>query len=171
MIDVHIRFAQKEDVPDILRLIRELAEYEKLAHCVTATPEILENSLFGDRPTAEVLLALHSKRPIGYALFFHNFSTFLGKPGIYIEDIFVQPGFRGKGVGKAFFHRLAGIALERGCGRMEWNVLNWNQSAIDFYSSMGAVAVNGWTCYRLTETDFPRVAGAAPCRKYPIENP
>ena len=160
MSDLSIRFAQEEDIPEILKLIRELAEYEQLAHCVTATPEILRTSLFGDRRTAEVLLAAAEGKAVGYALFFHNFSTFLGKPGIYIEDIFVRPAFRNKGVGKTFFQKIAALALERDCGRIEWSVLDWNQSAIDFYRAMGAHPVDGWTVYRLVESDFLRIAGS-----------
>ncbi len=162
MNDLSIRFAREDDIPEILHLIRELADYEQLAHCVTATPEVLRTSLFGDRRAAEVLLAFTEGRPIGYALFFHNFSTFLGKPGIYIEDIFVRPTYRQHGVGKAFFQKIAAIAIERDCGRIEWSVLDWNRSAIDFYRAMGAHPVDGWTVYRLVESDFLRIAGSSP---------
>ena len=168
--DLSIRFAQEEDIPEILNLIRELAEYEQLAHCVTATTEILRTSLFGDRRTAEVLLAVAEGKAVGYALFFHNFSTFLGKPGIYIEDIFVRPAFRNNGVGKAFFQKIAALALERDCGRIDWSVLDWNQSAIDFYRAMGAHPVDGWTVYRLVESDFPRIAGLSPCETTPCKD-
>lgn len=167
MNDLSIRFAREEDVPEILNLIRELAEYEQLAHCITATPEILRSSLFGNRRTAEVLLAFAAGKAVGYALFFHNFSTFLGKPGIYIEDIFVRPAFRNNGVGKAFFQKIAALALERDCGRIEWSVLDWNRSAIDFYRSIGAHPVEGWTVYRLVESDFLRIAGSFPAETPP----
>ena len=145
-----VRSATKEDVPLILALIRELAEYEKLSHEVTATEEGLREWLFGERPAAEVLIGEVEGRPAAFALFFHNFSTFLGKPGIYLEDLYVRPEFRGRGMGKAMLARLAKLAKERGCGRLEWWVLDWNESAIRFYASLGAVAMDEWTVYRVT---------------------
>ena len=148
------RFATRRDVPVILQLIRELAEYEKMAHEVVATEASLENTLFGPRSYAEVLIAEEKGIAIGFCLFFHNYSTFLGKPGIYIEDFFVQPEHRGKGLGKMFFAEVGRIAHERGCGRVEWWVLDWNKPAIDFYKRMGAKPMDEWTVYRLTEEQF-----------------
>lgn len=143
------RFAEKSDVAVILELILELARYEKLEHEVVATEEILEEWLFVQKK-AEVLLPILNGKVIGYALFFHNFSTFLGRAGIYLEDLYIQPEHRGNGYGKTLLSRLAGIAVERGCGRLEWSCLDWNQPSIDFYLSLGAVPMNGWTMYRLT---------------------
>ena len=148
--EITIRFATREDIPLILSLIRDLAEYEKLLDDVVTTERILDKSLFGDRKTAEVLIGSYRGHAISYALFFHNFSTFLGKPGIYIEDLYVREAFRGKGMGKALFSYLAGIVKERDCGRLEWAVLNWNHPAIQFYENLGARPMNGWTVYRLT---------------------
>ncbi len=142
--------AAKSDVPLVLALIKELAEYERLSHEVTATEELLAETLFGERPYAEVLLAFYDNQPVGYALFFHSYSTFLGRPGIYLEDLFVRPPFRGKGFGKALLASLARIASERKCGRLEWAVLNWNEPAIGFYRSLGAKPMDTWTVYRLT---------------------
>lgn len=154
---VAIRSAVTSDVPDILSLIRELAEYEKLLHEVKATEETLRNSLFGEKPCAEVLLAEQDGMVAGFCLFFHNFSTFLGKPGLYIEDIFVRPAFRAQGLGKALFDAMAEIAKARGCGRIEWWVLNWNTPAIDFYKRLGARPMDEWTVYRMTEETFNAV--------------
>jgi GNAT superfamily N-acetyltransferase len=145
-----IRTAGREDVPLILRFIKELAEYEKLSHEVTATEEQLQETLFSAHKTAEVLLAYEGDMPVGFAIFFHNFSTFLGKPGLYLEDIFVRPEFRGRGYGKALMLHLARIASERDCGRFEWSVLDWNKSALDFYRSLGAVPMSEWTVQRMT---------------------
>ncbi len=139
---------KREDVPLILDLIRELADYEKLLDQVTATPELLEEWLF-EKKTAQVLIARVSGEPVGFALFFRNFSTFLGKGGIYLEDLYVRPAFRGKGVGKSLLHRLAALALEEGCGRLEWWCLDWNQPSIRFYRSLGAEAMEDWTVYRV----------------------
>jgi GNAT superfamily N-acetyltransferase len=149
-----IRPATTDDVKTIVSLIRELAEYEKLLHEVQATEEIIRESLFGKRPYAEALLAEVDGEVAGLCLFFHNFSTFLGRPGIYIEDIFVRERFRGQGIGREFFSSLSTIAKERGCGRIEWWVLNWNKPAIDFYTRMGAKPMDEWTVYRLTEEMF-----------------
>jgi GNAT superfamily N-acetyltransferase len=151
---VAIRAATCADVTDILSLIRELAEYEKLGSEVVATEAILRETLFGKRSYAEVLLAEVGGELAGFCLFFHNFSTFLGRPGIYIEDIFVHERFRGQGIGKQFYAKLAAIAKARGCGRIEWWVLNWNKPALDFYKRLGAMPMDEWTVYRLTEDIF-----------------
>ena len=150
MAELEIRPATERDVPLILSLIRELAEYERLSHEIVATEEILRDSLFGERPAAEVLLGYVGDDPAGFALFFHNFSTFLGRPGIYLEDLYVRPEFRGAGIGRAMLVHLARLARERGCGRLEWSVLDWNEPAIGFYKSLGASPVSGWTVYRVT---------------------
>jgi GNAT superfamily N-acetyltransferase len=142
--------AMQADVPVILELIRGLAEYEKLAHQVIATEERLQHSLFGEHPAAEVLLANYGPECAGFALFFPNYSTFLAQPGIYLEDLFVKPQFRGKGIGVALLARLASIAVQRGCGRMEWEVLDWNEPSIGFYKKLGAVPLDDWTRFRLT---------------------
>ena len=151
MTTLHIEPATPADVPMILQLIRELAEFERLLHEVTATEEQLHEHLFGVRPKAEVIMGrLPGGEVAGFALYFHNFSTFLAKPGIYLEDLYVRQQYRGRGYGEQLLRRLAGIALERNCGRLEWSVLDWNQRAIDFYKSLGAVAMNEWTIYRVT---------------------
>ncbi len=147
---VEIRTASPDDVGLILSFIRELAEYEKLDHEVVASEQDLRETLFGDRTVAEVLIAEHESRPAGFALFFHNYSTFLGKPGIYLEDLFVRPEFRGKGIGRSLLEHLVRLGRERGCGRLEWWVLDWNEPAIRFYESLGAEAMSDWTVYRLT---------------------
>lgn len=143
------RFAEKKDVPLILEFIRSLAEYEHMADQVVATPELLEYWLF-DKKTAEVLFAVEDEKEVGFALFFHNFSTFLGKAGIYLEDLFVLPEYRGRGYGKGLLKKLGAIANERGCGRLEWCCLDWNQPSIDFYRAMGAEPMTEWTTYRIT---------------------
>lgn len=153
-----LRSATEADVALILGLIRELAEYEKLAHEVTASENDLRESLFGPRPGAEVVIAEQDGEPAGYALFFHNYSTFLCKRGIYLEDLFVRPVFRGRGIGKLLLAHLAGIAVTRGCARFEWAVLDWNESAIGFYRSLGAVPMNEWTVMRLTGESLRRLA-------------
>lgn len=144
-----IRFAVAADTPVILGFIRALADYEKLTHACVATEEDLRATLFGPRPFAEVLLLEEGGEAHGFALFFHNYSTFLGKPGIYLEDLFVAPAQRGKGYGKKLLAKLAELAVERGCGRLEWSVLDWNQPSIDFYLSLGAKPMDEWTIYRL----------------------
>jgi GNAT superfamily N-acetyltransferase len=149
--------ATKADVPLILSFVRKLAEYEKLSHEVVATEEGLVEGLFGVRPMAEVLLAYWADEPVGFALYFHNFSTFVGKPGIYLEDLFVEPAHRGRGIGKALLARVARIAQDRGCGRLEWAVLDWNQPAIDFYRSLGGVAKDEWTIFRLSGDSLRRL--------------
>ena len=150
MSNLRIQPAVEHDVPIILQMIRGLAEYERLAHEVVATEDLLRETLFGPKPAAEVLLAYWEEECAGIALFFPNYSTFLAKPGIYLEDLFVKPEFRGKGIGFALLKRLAALAVERGCGRMEWSVLDWNDPSIQFYKSLGAVALDDWTRYRLT---------------------
>jgi GNAT superfamily N-acetyltransferase len=146
----YIRFATEQDVDLILTFIKELAEYEKLLNEVVATPEILRKSLFGPRKNAEVILIHYHNEPVGFALFFHNFSTFLGKPGIYIEDLYVKQELRGKGLGQALLNFIAKLAKERDCGRVEWWVLDWNEDAIRFYQKIGAIPMNEWTVFQLT---------------------
>ena len=145
-----IRFAKEDDVPTILQFITSLAKYEKLEHEVVATEDLLRETLFGDRPQAETLLAFEDETPVGFALFFSNYSTFLGRAGIHLEDLFVLEAFRGRGYGKALLDQMQTIAKKRGAGRLEWNVLDWNTPAIQFYESMGAKPVSGWTTYRMT---------------------
>ena len=147
---LHIRTAQPDDVALILALIGELADYEKLSDQVVADPAQLAEHLFGPRPFAEVLIGEVDGEATGFALFFHNYSTFLGKPGLYLEDLYVRPAARGAGLGKALLGSLAGLALERGCGRLEWSVLDWNEPAIGFYQRLGARPLDDWTQYRLT---------------------
>jgi len=153
-----IRTATAEDIPLILRFIKDLADYEKLSHEVTATEDILRRNLFTERKTAEVLLASEGETYVGFAVFFHNFSTFVGKPGIYLEDLFVKPEFRGRGYGKALIAYIARLAQERDCGRFEWAVLNWNQPSLEFYRSIGAVPMKEWTVQRLTREGIDALA-------------
>ncbi len=148
-MSLHLRFAEAADVPVIAELIRGLARFEKLEGEVTMTEELLAKNLFGPRPYAETLIAQEGPAVVGFALFFHNFSTFLAQPGIYLEDLFVVPEQRGRGFGRALLERLAQIAVERGCGRLEWSVLDWNRDAIAFYERLGAVPNSDWTVYRL----------------------
>jgi GNAT superfamily N-acetyltransferase len=155
---VSIRQTTAADVPLILSFIRGLAEYERLAHSVVATEEVLRSSLFGARPAAEVVIAEVDGTAAGFALFFHNFSTFIGKPGIYLEDLFVLPAMRGRGIGKALLQHLAGLAVRRDCGRLEWAVLHWNKPAIGFYQSLGAVPMSEWSVYRLAGESLKRLA-------------
>jgi len=156
---VNVRTATRDDAPLILAFIRELAAYEKLAEEVVATEATLAATLFGPRPYAFVLIAEVDGIAAGFALFFHNYSTFLGRPGIFLEDLFVRPDARGRGAGRALISRLAAIAVERGCGRLEWAVLDWNESAIGFYRKLGATALSDWTTYRLTGEALARLAG------------
>jgi GNAT superfamily N-acetyltransferase len=158
MPEVEIRIATEDDVPLILSLVKELAEYERLSHQVVATEEVLRDSLFGERRVAEVLIGHRGGEPAGFALFFHNFSTFLGRPGIYLEDLYVRPRYRGMGFGKALLARLAKLAKERGCGRLEWWVLDWNEPAIRFYKALGAVPMEDWTVYRLAGESLDELA-------------
>jgi GNAT superfamily N-acetyltransferase len=155
-----IRPATETDLPIILSLIRELAEYEREPDAVVATETGLREVLFGAKPSAEVLLGLDEGEPVGFAVFFHNFSTWLGRPGLYLEDLFVRPEERGKGYGRAFLERLAQIATERGCGRMEWAVLDWNEPAIQFYRKLGAQPMDEWTVFRLTRDGIAKLAGS-----------
>ena len=155
---LEIRAATEDDVPLILSLIKELAEYERLSQEVVATEEALRDSLFCARRVAEALLGYLGDDLAGFALFFHNFSTFLGRTGIYLEDLYVRPEFRGAGVGRALLVHVARLAKERGCGRLEWSVLDWNEPAIGFYRGIGASPVSGWTVYRLTGETLDRLA-------------
>ena len=156
--DIRIVPALERDTPVILSLIRDLAEYERLGHEVEATEEDIRESLFGDWPGAEVVLAYVGRDLAGFALFFHNYSTFLGRRGLYLEDLFVRPAYRGRGIGRRLLAHLARLAVERKCGRMEWWVLDWNESAIRFYRSIGAVPMDDWTVYRLTGDSLARLA-------------
>lgn len=151
------RKAVREDVPLILKFIRALAVYEKMEDRVVGDEKLLESELF-DRQKAEVIFALEGEKEVGFALFFHNFSTFLGRSGLYLEDLFVLPEYRGKGYGKAILKKLASIAVERGCGRLEWSCLDWNKPSIDFYLSLGAVPMSDWTVYRLTGDTLGKLA-------------
>ena len=157
-LDVRIVPATEKDTPVILSLIKGLADYERLAHEVEATAEGIHESLFGDWPAAEVVLAYVGSDVAGFALFFHNFSTFLGRPGIYLEDLFVRPEARGQGVGRRLLAELAKLARERDCGRLEWAVLDWNEPAIAFYRKLGAVPMDEWTVFRLTGSALDKVA-------------
>lgn len=155
-----IRAARPGDAAAITGLIRELADYEKLLHECKATPEAIDATLFGQKPQAECLIAEWQGTVAGFALFFHNYSTFLAKPGLYLEDLYVQPAARGHGIGKALLQRLAALALARGCGRFEWSVLDWNAPAIAFYESLGAKAQGEWTIYRVTGDALATLAAA-----------
>jgi GNAT superfamily N-acetyltransferase len=156
--ELDIREAAEEDVPLILGFIKELAEYERLAHEVVADEEDLRKYLFGARSYAEVLIGYYKEKPVGFALFFHNFSTFLGRPGIYLEDLYVRPEYRGKGIGKALLSSVAGLAVKRNCGRLEWSVLDWNEPAIEFYRSLGAMPMEDWTTFRVTGNTLDNLA-------------
>ena len=153
-----IRAGREEDAPVILSLIKELAEYEHLSHEVVASDNDLRNTLFGERPFAETLIGEYQGVPIGFALFFHNFSTFLGKPGIYLEDLYIQPEHRGKGFGRRILARIAFLAKERNCGRFEWSVLNWNTPAIRTYEKLNATPMKEWILYRLSGEALARLA-------------
>ena len=156
-----LRPAREDDVPVILACIRGLAEYERLAHEVVASETLLRATLFGERPAAEVVLAFDGDTPAGFALFFHNYSTFLARSGLYLEDLFVFPRFRGRGLGRTLLAHLAGIAVERGCGRFEWSVLDWNVDAIRFYESVGAIPMTDWTVYRVAGEALGALAAEA----------
>ena len=146
---LEFRYAERKDTELILKFIHELAEYENLSDQVVATAELLEEWIF-DKKKAEVILAVEDGKDVGFALFFHNFSTFLGRAGIYLEDLYIMPKYRGKGYGKALLKELASTALKRGCGRQDWSCLDWNQPSIDFYLSVGAQPLEDWTVYRLS---------------------
>jgi GNAT superfamily N-acetyltransferase len=158
--EVQIRPARVEDVPVILQLIHDLAAYERAPDEVHATEEQLVEVLFGEKPAAEVLLAFEEESPVGFAVYFHNFSTWLGRAGLYLEDLFVKPEKRGKGYGRALLIELAKIARDRGCGRMEWAVLDWNEPAIEFYRSLGAKPMHEWTVFRLTREEIGKLANS-----------
>ena len=158
MSKILIRPAIPDDVPLILQFIRELAEYEKLSHEVTASESLLREHLFGQRPVAEAMIAELDGESVGFALFFHNFSTFLGRAGIYLEDLFVRPHARGKGVGRALLTEIAKLAGQRNCGRLEWAVLDWNEPAIGFYKTLGAIPMDQWTIFRVTGDALDKLA-------------
>jgi GNAT superfamily N-acetyltransferase len=151
--------ASEADVPVVLEMIKALAEYEKLSHEVVATEAGLRQALFGPRPFAEAIVGRVASEPVGFALFFHNFSTFRGAPGLYLEDLFVYPAWRGRGFGQSLLASVAGVAVERGCHRMEWAVLDWNEPSIGFYRRAGAVAMDDWTVFRLTGEALRNLAG------------
>lgn len=153
-----IRAAVEADLPLILEFIHELAEYEKLLHEVVATEATLKEHLFGNRPAAEVVIGEWDGNPVAFALYFHNFSTFLGRPGIYLEDLYVKPEMRGKGIGRALLSYLARLAVQRNCGRLEWSVLDWNAPAIRFYRSIGALPMDEWTVQRVTGDALKQLA-------------
>jgi GNAT superfamily N-acetyltransferase len=157
-MNIRIESAQERDVPLILELIRGLAEYERMSDQVVATEAGLREALFGAQPSAEVIVAYADDRPAGFALFFHNFSTFLGRRGLYLEDLFVKPEFRRLGIGRRLLTELARIAVERGCGRFEWSVLDWNAPAIEFYKRLGARPLDEWTIFRMTGDALTRLA-------------
>lgn len=157
MEEKQFRFANENDLSLILEFIRELAEYEKMLDEVIATEELLDEWIF-DKKIAEVIFVLENEKEVGFALFFHNFSTFLGKAGIYLEDLYVKPQYRGKGYGKALIKKLASIAVERGCGRLEWWCLDWNKPSIDFYLSLGAEPMSDWTVFRVAGSTLENLA-------------
>jgi GNAT superfamily N-acetyltransferase len=156
--NLDIRQATENDISTVLWFIRQLADYERLSQEMVVSEKLLRENLFGSRPAAEVILAYHQQRPVGFAVFFHNFSTFLGQSGLYLEDLFVIPDMRGKGFGRAMLIHLARIAYERKCGRFEWSVLDWNESAIRFYERLGAVPMNEWTVFRLAGEALKKLA-------------
>jgi GNAT superfamily N-acetyltransferase len=158
MTDFRIVQAAERDVPLIIWFIKQLAEYERLSQEAVMTEDLLRESLFGKRPVAEVVIGYYEDEPVAFAVFFHNFSTFLGKPGLYLEDLFVIPEMRGKGFGRALLVHLAKLACERNCGRFEWSVLDWNESAIGFYKKLGAVPMSEWTVFRMTGEAIERLA-------------
>jgi GNAT superfamily N-acetyltransferase len=159
-VSLAIRAAAPADVPLVLRFVRELAAYEREPDAVVATEADFHAALFGPRPTAEAVIAEDGAQPLGFALFFHNFSTWTGKPGLYLEDLYVTPAARGRGVGKALLAHLARTAVDRGCARLEWAVLDWNEPAIAFYRSLGAVAMGEWTVNRVTGPALQALAAA-----------
>ena len=160
----YIQPAVRADVPVIFSFIKKLADYERLSHEVVATEELLRESLFGRRRTAEVALGYFKRAPVAFVLFFHNYSTFVGRPGIYIEDLYVDEAFRGRGFGSALLRYVANLAVERYCGRLEWAVLDWNEPAINFYKKLGAVPMNQWTVFRVTDDELKKLADGEPNR-------
>jgi GNAT superfamily N-acetyltransferase len=160
--EITIRAATPADVPLMMQFIRELAEYERLAHEVQGSEAQLHEEMFGERPVVEAIIARVGEEPAGWALFFHNFSTVLTRRGLYLEDLYVRPRFRGRGLGRHLLGELARIAVERGCGRLEWWVLDWNEEAIRFYRSLGAAAMDEWTVYRVTGPALERLAAPTP---------
>ena len=156
-MELTFRYAERKDTALILKFIKELAEYEKMLDEVVATEELLEDWIF-NKQKAEVIFAMADGKEAGFALFFHNFSTFLGRAGIYLEDLYVNPEYRGRGIGKALLKKLASVAVERGCGRLEWWCLDWNKSSIDFYRSMGAEPMEDWTVYRMAGETLKEMA-------------
>ncbi|MGH8200640.1 MAG: GNAT family N-acetyltransferase [Steroidobacteraceae bacterium] len=162
---ITIRPATRDEVPLVLEFIRDLARYERLEHEVSASEAQLREALFGERRYAEVVLACSGGEPVGFALFFHNFSTFKGQPGIYLEDLFVRPEARGRGVGKRLLAYLARTAVERRCARLEWAVLDWNEPSIGFYRGLGALPMDEWTIFRLTGEALTLLAGSAPAHR------
>jgi len=154
-----IKAATESDVPIILSFVKKLARYEELLHEVVATEELLRETLFGKRRTAEVAIGYLETKPVGFVLFFHNYSTFLGKPGLYIEDLFVDADYRRRGYGRALLLHVARLAKERDCGRLEWSVLDWNQPAIDFYKKLGALPMSDWTVFRVAGKSLDELAG------------
>lgn len=156
-----IRPATVDEVPIVLRMIRGLAEYEKMSHKVTATVEDIRESLFGEKPAAEVLLAFVGSEPVGFAVYFSNFSTFVGRAGMYLEDLYVDPDWRGRGYGRQLLARLAAVAVERGACRLEWSVLDWNEPAIRFYRSLGARSLDEWMIFRLGGDSLERLAASS----------
>lgn len=157
--DFAIKPASENDVPVILSFVNKLADYERLSHEVVATEALLRKNLFGQRRTAEVVIGYFKGAPVGFALFFHNFSTFLGQPGIYLEDLFVEEAYRRRGFGGALLAYIAKLAVERDCGRLEWSVLDWNEPAVRFYRKLGAVPMDEWTVFRVTGENLHRLAG------------
>ena len=157
-VEPRLQPARPEDTPLIVDLIRDLAEFERLADQVCVDPALLEQHLFGPRPYAECVIAWSGGEAAGFALYFHNYSTFVGRPGLYLEDLFVRPAYRGQGYGEALLRHLARTALERGCGRLEWSVLDWNQRAIDFYRKLGAEPMDEWTVFRVSGDALAQLA-------------
>lgn len=155
--DFKLRFAEEKDIPIILEFIRELADYEQMLNDVVATEDSLKNSLF-EQKMAEVVIGEYQNKPVAFALFFHNFSTFLGKPGIYLEDLYVKPDMRGKGIGKTMLSFLAKLAVQRKCGRLEWSCLDWNEPSIQFYKNIGSIPMEEWTGYRMQDEALAKLA-------------
>ena len=156
--ELHLRAASEADLPLLLSLIRELADYERLSHLVAATEATLRESLFGTHPGAEVVLGFEADQPVGFAVYFHNFSTFLGVKGLWLEDLYVRPVYRRRGYGRVMLLHVARIAHKRGCGRFEWAALDWNEPAIRFYKSLGAVSLDDWTIFRVTGATLEKLA-------------